>query len=271
MTFASPCRALCSLGLALLLGACQSLDVQDTQFGIISVPMTVGEGGQIITRPAAFFFEATGVRLATTQVGTEGCLAQNVTDPAPDSFDDIDAGEDITVTTGSGEGEGTQTGVLVPSAIGNRIVYQLPAGESLGIVPGERVTVTIPGSAGGFPARSVTGLTVADFTPEPVSAPPTATGDLNVTWSGATTSSGTAMYYTFQYATGGAALDREIACVFLDDGSGTVPASLLADFRNAEFRIVQAQRALITVQRIGGAITHLTSSMIRSVPITENP
>ena len=269
MTSASPCRALFALGLVLLLGACQSLEVDDTQFAIISVPMTAGEGGQVVTRPAAFFFEATGVRLATTQVGTEGCLAQNISDAPPDTFDDIDAGQDVTVTVG--DGEGSESGVLVPAAFGGRIVYELPAGQSLGIVPGERVTVTIPGSTGGFPARSVTMLTVADFTPDPISAPPSATGDLNVTWSGATTSSGTAMYYSFQYASGAAGLDREIACVFLDDGSGTVAATLLAPFRQAEFRAVHAQRALITVQRVGAAITHMTSSLLRPVTITENP
>ncbi len=266
MKIAPCCRTAAWLAFGLSIAGCQSLDIEDTQFGIISVPMTVSEGGGIVARPAAFFFEGRGVRLSTTQVGAEGCLAQDIDEPGEDTFRDIDAGDALTVIIG--DGDTAEEGTLVPSAIGERTVYQLPGGESMSIVPGERVTVNIPGAGGGFPARSITTLTVGDFTPDPVTIPISDAGDVTVTWSPASTNTGTAMYYSFQYASEGETLDKEVACVFVDDGSGAVPRALLSDFRLAEIREAKAQRALISIDRLGGAITHFTTSLLKPVVVT---
>ena len=260
-------RASACLAVGLSVAACQSFDVEDNQFAIIAVPIEVVEGG-FETRPSAFFFEGRGVRLATTQVGNQGCIAQNLTQPPPDTFEDIDAGDGIDVVIGTPEP--TDQGLLLPSGVGTRVLYELPVGDALAIQPGDRVTVTIPGAAGGFPPRVLSINTVTDFEPVPVTLPTTGS-DLEVRWAPGAPNSGTAMFYSFRYSTGGDLLDREIACVFADDGTGLVSATLLPPFAQASVRVIYAQRALITVERVENAITHFTSSLIKIVPIVAAP
>ena len=264
MKYPAWCRASALAAFALAVSGCRSFDVEDSQFAIIFVPTNPVEGGGFATRPSAFFFEGTGVRLSSTQVGAEGCIVQDVGTPVQQTFDDIDAGAGVSVSIGAADG------VLTPSMGGAQVLYELPAGQALPFTPGERITFSIPGAAGGFPARVVSALTVADFTPAPVTLPTSTSANLQVTWTPASPTPGTAMFYSFRYSADGGNLNREIACVFADDGSGTVEASLLSGLRQSEARTIQAQRALTSVDRVGSAITHVTSTLVKSVEFSES-
>ena len=88
-----------------------------------------------------------------------------------------------------------------------------------------------------------------------------------VTWSpAATVVVGSAMFYSFQYSTSGGIPDREIACVFQDDGTGVVGSATLTEYRTSSVRSATAQRGRITFNRVGGTITHVSS--IFQVPVT---
>ena len=254
------------LAIGLFTGACDSLEVEDNQFGVIFVPTVRLESGGYAATPSAIFFEASGVRLSSTQIGAEGCIVQDIPPTGSNAFDAIDAGDAIAVNLG-----GTDA-VLEPYTVGAQVTYQLPEGESIPHTPGDQITFSIPGAAGGFPARVVMVQTVEAFTPGDVVLPASTTADLTVTWSPASTTPGTAMYYSFRYsdeATG--ALDREIACVFADDGSGVVTASMLQGFRESELHTIVAQRARIVADQIGEAVTHITTTMSLPVDLIEGP
>ena len=250
--------ALVTIGLGA--GACDSLDVKETQFGILFVPAVQVEGGGFAADPSAMFFQASGVGLSSTLVGAEGCIVQAIQPPGTNSFRRIDAGEAVAVNLA-----GTDA-LLTPYAVGTDITYQLPDGESIPFTPGDQITFSIPGAAGGFPARVVTVRTVEAFTPGGITVPASTTSDMTVTWSPPSETPGTAMFYSFQFsAENSGILDREIACVFADDGSGVVAATMLQGFRASDVRTVIAQRARIVAERIGDAITHVTTTL--SVPV----
>ncbi len=262
MTFIRRLHPSALLALTLGAGACRSFDVEQNQFAIISVPTTPASGGGFITSPSAIFFEGTGVQLSTTQVGIEGCVDRLLGTPAPPAFEDIDAGPAVEVSL-----SGIDATLLpVPSITG--VKYQLPNGVSFPSTPGNQITLTIPGAVGGFPARVVRARTVEAFTPSAIALPAATTDELPFTWTPLPSLPGSAMFYSFRYAaTGTANFDREIACVFADDGSGSVAANLLNGFRTSGFRAVFAQRALVTLERFGSAVTHVTSTLSVTVPV----
>ena len=256
--------AIAALGLGSV--ACDSLEVNDSQFGIFFVPAIQLEGGGYAADPSAVFFQASGVRLSSTTVGPEGCIVQAIQPLGSNDFDRIDAGDAITVNLA-----GTNA-VLTPYAVGADITYELPDGEAIPFTPGDQITFSIPGAPGGFPARVVTVQTVEAFTPSTVTLPASTTSNLTLNWSPPPALPGTAMFYSFQYSSDNSGvLDREIACVFQDDGSGVVPASTLEGFRASDVRTIVAQRARIDVERIGDAITHVTTTISMPVQLVGGP
>ena len=244
--------------------ACDSLEVADSKFGIIFVPTERLEDGSFVTTPSAIFFQASGVRLSSTQVGAEGCIVQALQLSGSDSFQRIDAGDAVSVNVSGNDA------LLSPYAVGAQETYQLPEGDAIPFTPGDQITFSIPGAPGGFPARVVMVQTVPPFTPAAVTLPASTSSDLTVTWTPASTSTTTAMFYSFRFASENSGIiDREIACVFADDGSGVVPASTLTGFRDSELHMIVAQRARIVAERIGDAITHVTTTISAPVDLNE--
>jgi hypothetical protein len=267
----TPTRLLRPFGLlafAVLSGACESFDVERSQFAIIHVPTLAVEGG-FTTKPTAFFFEGQGIGLSTTEIGTEGCVDRAIL-PAGggQSFDYIDAGPSIPVDIDG------SSATLTPQPDGQSVTYKLIGDQSIPFDPGDVISLAIPGVAGGFPAFLVTARTVEIFTPGPVAIPASTSENLNLTWENEPESSlfpGSAMFYSFKYGTVNATVfDREIACVFADDGSGVVQAADLAGFRASTIRNITAQRARITVDRAGRSVTHVTSTLARPVELLDS-
>ena len=253
-------RLLAPLAVVVAASACQDLEVDKNQFGIINIP-TVATGTGFTSRPSAFFFEGTSIRLSTTEIGSEGCVDRAIPSAPVESFDYIDAGPAVEVRLSG------QAAELVRETSGGFINYELAGDQPIEFTPGDIVTVSIPGSVGGFPTAIVSARTVAPFTHGDVSLPASEADNLTLTWTNSgPIAPGSAMFHSLKYSTvGSAQFDREIACVFADDGSGVVTSNLLSGFRNSDLRGIVAQRALITIQRVGSGITHITSSY--AVPV----
>jgi hypothetical protein len=249
------------LVLAVLVGACDSLDPAQTQFGIIHVPMVAVGDGHTAT-PSAFFFQGRGVNLSSTDVTFEGCVVQPISNPVPSpSTDFIDAGATVSVSSGA------TTATLVPNSGAFGVFYELEDGQPIPVSPGDQITISIPGAVGGFPASTMQAPSVEAFTPAAATLPASEAEAMALTWAPVTNIPGTAMFYSLRYdADNSGALDTEIACVFEDDGSGSITAATLDGFRDSEIRTIIAQRALITAERLGSVIVHVTSTL--AMPVT---
>ena len=251
--------------LTLAAAACSPLEVEPIKVAVISVPTDDLGGGVYTTSPAAFFIQGTGIRLSSTVVGQEGCVTQPITSPGPQNFDYIEAGDAITARfTGP-------TATLARQAVSDRILYEL-ADEPLEFTPGQMISFTIPGALRGFPERVITARTAEAFVADPITLPTSTSEDLVVTWDPGVEGTGAAMFYSIRYSSSGAtSLDTQIACVFRDDGSAIVPATLLTAFRDASIRQAIAQRARVTAQRVGDAVTHVTSTFEVTVTLNDVP
>ena len=248
--------------LAFLAASCKSLEVEPVQVAILNVPTQQTETGYV-TSPSAFFIEGTGLALSSTQVGQEGCIDQAIRTGGTAVFDYLDAGNPITARFAGPEA------TLTRHVDGDQTTYDLADGLELPFTPGAIITFTIPGAAGGFPARSVAGRTAEAFTASPITLPASLTEDLNLTWTPVPEAAGSAMFYSIRYSSTGSTQDREIACVFRDDGTGIIGSQVLTSFRAGSNRTGVAQRARITANRTGLIITHLTSTFEFHLTLTD--
>ena len=259
MAFKHCSRAAVLLAAALLTAGCRALEVAQLEFAIINVPLTETDGAYS-TAPVAFFFRGSGVQLPSTNVNQEGCVTLAVsTEGNLGNLDYIDAGSAVMATISGNSGS------LTPRTEGDRTTYELEPGTEIPYTPGAILSVAIPGATGGFPTLNVTARTSEVFQAVGVTLP--AAGDMVVTWT-PTTLTGTAMFYSFRYAwSGSTTINRELACVFRDDGTGTVAEGHLTEFRQATVRSIQAQRGTATTERIGDAVTHVLSTVEVQVPL----
>jgi hypothetical protein len=149
--------------------------------------------------------------------------------------------------------------------------YVLPEGTSIPFVPGDTVTVEIPGATGGLTAITAIGRTAEAFTAASLTVPTSSQTDMAVSWTAnAATVPGSAIFYSLRYsAPGTSSLNREIRCFFIDDGNAVVPAAVLIDFRVATAREAEATRVRVTANRVARTVTQITSTF--SNPVTFNP
>jgi hypothetical protein len=257
-----PVRLAAVLAVTFLAASCKSFDVEPVQVAILSVPTELTESGYV-TSPSAFFIEGTGLALSSTEVGQEGCIDQPIRTSGNAAFDYLDAGESITARFGGPDA------TLARSVVAGRTTYNLADGLEMPFTPGAIISFTIPGAAGGFPARSVAGRTAEAFTASAITLPGSLTEDLALTWTPVPNAPGSAMFYSIRYSSTGSTQDREIACVFRDDGTGVIGSNVLTNFRAGSNRSGMAQRARITVNRSGQVITHLTSTFEFQLTLTD--
>ena len=257
-----PVRLAGVVALTLLVAACKALEVEPVQVAILNVPTQRTDAGYV-TSPSAFFIEGTGLALSSTQVGQEGCIDQPIRTGGNAAFEYLDAGNPVTARFAGPEVS------LTRHVDGNRTTYDLAPGLELPFTPGAIITFTIPGAAGGFPARSVAGRTAEAFTANAITLPTSLTEDLHLTWTPIPEAAGSAMFYSIRYSSTGTSQDREIACVFRDDGSGVIGSQVLANFRSGSNRSGVAQRARITANRTGLIITHITSTFEFPLTLTD--
>ncbi len=246
------------------ISACDSLEVEKVQVALLNVPTQEGDDSYF-TSPSAIFIEGTGIGLSSTNVGQEGCVVRDVAESGGSlNVEYIDAGAAITARF-----DGPTANMARTTAEG-RIEYETPEGLELAFTPGDVITFEIPGAAGGFPQRVVTARTAEEFTASTITFPASLTDNVPLTWTDIPDTPGSAMFYSIRYSSPGApTLDREIACVFRDDGSGLIGATLLGEIRQSANREATAQRARITTNRSGAVITHVTSTFQIPVLLTD--
>ena len=266
MSSLHPLRLAGVLAVALLLAACKALEPEPVKVALLSVP-TEDTGDGYASAPIAFFIQGTGIGLSTTLVGNEGCVVRRLTTGTGNQdFDYIDAGPSITARFDG------PAATLTKVTANGRTTYELPAGTSLSFTPGQTITFSIPGAAGGFPASLVGARTAEAFTAGPVTLPASTSEDMTVTWTPVPEIAGSAMFYSIRYSSPGMTqVDREIACVFRDDGTGVIGSTMLTEFRQSPIRLATAQRARVTTSQTGAVITHVTSTFNVQLTLTDIP
>jgi hypothetical protein len=266
MSLLRSARAAVLIAATIAVPACDSFEVEEIQVALLSVPTQEGDEGYL-TSPSAVFIQGTGIGLSSSQVGQEGCVDRDFTGSGGTlNFEYLDAGASVVARF-----DGPQVTMPRSTAEG-RITYDTPEGLELPFTPGQTITFDIPGAAGGFPRRLAAARTAEEFTAAAITLPTNTTDNLTVTWTGIPEVPGSAMFYSIKYSSSGStSLDREIACVFRDDGSGIVAAALLEQFRQSSVRQATAQRGRITTNRSGPVITHVTSTFSVNVLLTDVP
>ena len=166
------------------------------------------------------------------------------------TLDFLDAGAQMTVV----DADGAQTAMPQQVQTSGAVVYTTTDTAGIAYTPGDSLQFVVPGGgAGEFPAATIKARSAEAFTLAPV--PIQNTGDFTVplSWTpaGDTTSK---MNFSLRYSSPGAqALDKQIACSVVDDGSFAIPAIYTSGWRtsyNAR-REVAAQRLRTRLQQAG--------------------
>jgi hypothetical protein len=259
------------LGLAIATMGCRDiLQAEASNYAIINVETLSTGASTYGARPSALFFNAAGIFLSSSVVARDSCIVQrfppDVSNPA---LDYLDPGSPVVARFARPQTSGT----LTARTQGSVTSYVLPEGATIAFVPGDTITVEVPGIEDGFEERTIVARTAEAFVPSQLTIPASSQADMPVTWTpGATAIPGSAMFYSLRFsAPAASSINREIACFFIDDGNATVPFESLFDFREATLRDVRAQRIRVTANRIGTTVTHVTSTFNATVPVSVAP
>ena len=251
-------RMLAAAGAVLIVAGCDdSIEpLPEYDYGFLSVTATRRGDGSIVAEPLAIFYHSTQLILPTSQVSRDSCAIRPTATSTAGVVDHISPGDSVSVQLGGG------TVYLKPRLNGQLTVFLLPPDSVLGFTPGEQVTFTIPGDTGGFPQTAASTLAPEPFTPGDIPTTPPVGSPITVTWTPAG-STQSRMLLFLQYAgLGSTSLDQMVFCSLQDDGSHTIPASLLGGWRAAfhDLRAVRAIRERITFTDLDHAKLHVTSS-----------
>ena len=241
----------------LALVACLDPDpVPESNYGIIGLTSVVTPVDTILS-PEALFYRTGLLGLPTSRVSGDQCQVAAYPTPTQGSqlprF--LDAGDSVAVSTT------TTTKYLFPQTSTNGESYVLDVGERFPFQPGETVTITVPGAAGGFTNGTISVLTARGFTLGPISASPPANDPLPLTWTPAGDDS-TKMLISLQYGVGQVTANQQIFCSLVDDGASEVPAILLTQWRTAAVgsRKVEAARWRVAAKEVTGGVLLVVSA-----------
>lgn len=198
------------------------------------------KGAGYTTAPQIAFYRVSGATFVSTQGITDTCFVAAYSESGSSgqtSATALGAGAYIALALGA------RTDSLVRTGGALDATYRSQATSGIPYTPGDSMVITIPGDRAGFPTSTFRGKTAEAFTMTPIVAP-AAGSPLNVTWTAAVDPNA-AMFVTFRYVSSGSTsttFNRQVACSFVDDGSGQVPASTAAEWIAATKRDYTAQR-----------------------------
>lgn len=201
--------------------------------GIVLITDTTDALGHSALAPVGHFLAGNGVSVPDSRSVQDSCLVVPYladTGAFPyDEFQGIDAGAAITVQT-------TQATTDVPEILDLGVpgLYALPGDSTIPFTPGTPVSVSVPGTTGGFPTLAVSAATAADYTVGPIDTMPPA-DSFHITWSPAA-GANSAMVFVLNFDTayaGGGAASVELYCSVLDTGDALVPSASAAIWRKA--------------------------------------
>lgn len=253
------------LGAAIALAACGDT-VQpppEYDYGFVSVSAVRGAGGTLLSTPLGIFYRSTQLIVPTSDVTRDSCAVRTTPSSSLSPVPHVNAGDSITLTlTG-----GTIVN-LRPRSEGVFTLYLPPQDSVVELEPGTPLSVSIPGSAGGFPQATATTLAPQPFTLGQIPTVPPIAQPIAVTWDPPIAAS-TRMLLFLEYAgLGSTTRDQTLFCSLKDDGAHTIPADLLGGWRNAfnDNRAIRAIRERIAFQDLGQAKLHVTSAFRVEIP-----
>lgn len=223
-------------------------------------------GTAYTTSPVIAFYRVTAASFITTAAVRDTCFtaayAESSTN-APSNAPPLSAGTTITVAIGS------RVDTLARPSSATDETYRTKLAAGIPYTPGDSMIFTISGDPNGFPASSFRGKTAEAFTLAPLVITPA--GDpINVSWSPAG-GSNSAMLLTMRYAAGtSTTFNRQVACTFVDDGSGVVPGFLADVWRAASTRdhIAQRMRTIFSQVEVPRSFFNMVSTFDWPTPTT---
>lgn len=241
----------------LALAACLEPDpVPEANYGVIGLSTVVSTNDTILS-PQALFYRTGLLVLPTSRVAADQCQIADF--PPPTQSTDLprflDAGDSVAISTT------TSTTYLFPMVDADGESYVLKPTDRFPFHPGEDVTITVAGVAGGFANGTITVQTARGFTLGPINPSPPAGEDLALTWTPAGDDS-TKLLVSLQYGVGQVQANQQIFCSLLDGGATAVPAALLGAWRSATTgsRKVEAARWRVTAKEVTGGILLVVSA-----------
>lgn len=241
-----------------LLAAClDPTPLPESNYGVIGLNTVIGTADTVLA-PEAVFYRSGLLSLPTSRISNDQCLVMDYPTPTQGTalprF--LDAGDSVAVETA------TTTKFLFPVIDAAGESYVLESSDRFAFHPGERITITVPGAAGGFSAGSISILTASPFTLGPVAGDPPIGEPLPITWSPAGDDS-TKILLSLRYGFNGAVEpNQQIFCSLVDDGSADVPETLVPAWRTATTgsQRVHAARWRVSLKDVSGGVLVMVSA-----------
>lgn len=243
---------------ASLLAGCSSI-TQDAppyeKFGAVNFLAKRTGATSASAATTVVFFESVGLQVPNSSLQqTDQCVFASVDTTTTNARGDRKAGATIGITVG-----GTTRQLAYVDADQR---YATPVGQPITYTSGDIGQVAVPGDGTNFPAISGS-IKLAEPIELGAIATPTSTSALSVTWNG-TNDATAAVILQLKYPNPSTTsyANEQVYCALKDDGSVTVPAELLTQFKAATARrsltLIRWRTNLVTAN---SAKLHLTSSI----------
>lgn len=215
------------LAAAALFSACLSPDGFDrnNRYGSITIERTGFDNGRVLATAVGSFFRSGEVQLPTSRTEADNCGSFNlITETfAPGN---LDAGGDLALQVGS------ESYRMAESPQVSRL-YVLSGQSSFAYTPGDTLRVSVPGTAGGFPASQV-----AVRLAEPIRLGAVTDGEINedlpVSWeTNGDANSGVIISLRYTTSPTSTVPNTQVLCTVRDNGAYAIPASFLGNYYSA--------------------------------------
>jgi len=213
---------------AVFASACiAGLETPNGRFGTIAVPAFDNGGGTYVMSPQAAFYGSTDLTYVPFSNDTCILAAYSASTSVSTGLVTLDAGDFLITQVSS------RIDSLAPVAGIAFRVYEPLRPNGIPFIPGDTLSITVPGAVGGFPQSAISVRTAEPFTHDTIIVP-AENADLPLVWTGATVP-GSLMSFSLRYrnAVSSSEMNEQVFCSFADDGSATIPAAFLTGWRDA--------------------------------------
>lgn len=230
-------------------------------YALIFTEARAVSGGGFVTLPVANFINTTQLAFSSSTQPADDCIVttydadQTGTDLGDITY--LSPGADVTVASGAQ----TRELSLVTNPQNQAQTWQIGGGQGgLPYTPGDTITFTGSGDANGFPLFSIKARSAEAFTfTEP--AVPAAGQPLVLSWTTTGVAPGSSMLVSLRYnAPNSDELDRQVFCEMVDDGTFSIPATFLVEWRTATERETAFSRWRTEFKQVDGRSFVVVSS-----------
>jgi hypothetical protein len=260
--------AFVALTATLILAACDAV-----AGGNAGNPVGVGalsartKGDGFTTGPSLAFYRVTGATFISSTGARDTCYLAGYsesTGSGTSTAPKLSAGAFVALTIGS------RTDTLAKPASTADLTYRSALASGIPFTPGDSLIVKMAGDNNGFPVSTFRGKTAEAFTVTPFTIP--ASGPIALSWTPAHDANA-AMFFTFRYVSAtstATTFNRQIACTFIDDGSGVVPERVTGEWLVATKRDYVAQRIRTILGQVDVPLSYfnIVSSFTWPTPVS---